>query len=387
MSFEHWLVAGQSRPESPNGIRYRRHRLAAYLAERPDTSAVYWVHFRRRQRDGVRVERIGPNVWAVTVRDALDFFRYRAGGVHKVIREQMDRSGDERVLWYTHPSFPALASCPGWDAIVYDASDVWVASRGDSASVAATVRRASAGLAECRIASAATHIFATSPYIAERLEARCGRPATSIVENGVDVGAFAIAGEAVRPPQRPQLVYAGAIKPNLDLRLLARVSQDMPEAEIVCAGPISGPVRTAARKLFERSNVTYLGAVSEADVPRVLAAAAVGLLPYSEIAWNKGVSPLKFFEYLAAGLPVVGLGLPSLAKYHKAGVYFHADNDESFVRECIRAANARAHADVVAKRVAIATDHDWSVKFGGMMDLVLGRSTDRGSPYADLDVR
>jgi hypothetical protein len=54
------------------------------------------------------------------------------------------------------------------------------------------------------------------------------------------------------------------------------------------------------------ANVTAIGPVDYGRVPGLLQAHAVGLLPFTESELNAGRSPMKLFEYLAAGLYVLG---------------------------------------------------------------------------------
>ena len=72
------------------------------------------------------------------------------------------------------------------------------------------------------------------------------------------------------------------------------------DVDVVIAG--RGPAEERLRRAAP-SNVTFLGAVGPEELPRVYAAADAGLAPYA--AGSTVAMPLKVFDYLAAGLPVV----------------------------------------------------------------------------------
>jgi glycosyltransferase involved in cell wall biosynthesis len=83
------------------------------------------------------------------------------------------------------------------------------------------------------------------------------------------------------------------------------------DAELLLAGPISPP---ELRLELERSTgwprVRYLGRLGRDRVIRLLARAKVGVIPLHPIANYLTAYPVKLFEYLAAGLPVVSTDVP-----------------------------------------------------------------------------
>ncbi|NER44771.1 glycosyltransferase family 1 protein [Bacillus megaterium NBRC 15308 = ATCC 14581] len=57
----------------------------------------------------------------------------------------------------------------------------------------------------------------------------------------------------------------------------------------------------------------------------------MGIMPYRNISYNKGIVPLKLFEYLAVGVPVISIGLPSIKKFEEPGVLKVSDDYEQFI--------------------------------------------------------
>ena len=116
---------------------------------------------------------------------------------------------------------------------------------------------------------------------------------------------------------RPRLVFTGAVvATKLDLELLEGVARARPEWAIALVGPV-GAGRPAHGHLGAASacpTSTCSGARPYAALPEVLRGADVALVPYAINELTRSVFPMKVFEYLAAGLPVVTTPLPALAR-------------------------------------------------------------------------
>jgi glycosyltransferase involved in cell wall biosynthesis len=142
-----------------------------------------------------------------------------------------------------------------------------------------------------------------------------GVPAERItfIPNGVDPAAFDDA-VAVRPPSVPAgvplLVYAGAHGPANDLSTVLDAMQLLAEREVaahlvlVGDGPLKAQLQSNA---FERglTNVTFLAPVSKAEIPALMTACRVGVMPLADVKlFQSAVSPNKLFDYLSAGLSI-----------------------------------------------------------------------------------
>ncbi len=164
-------------------------------------------------------------------------------------------------------------------------------------------------------------ITVNSRFLAERVE-RLGVPRERIVyvPNGVERARFARrdseAGRFLREhyglADRPVALYLGTLNLTahpLDLLLEAfvLVLQKMPEARLVLVGggedrPI---LECQAEELGLREHVLFVGAVPPAQVPNYLALGDLVVDPVRDDAVARARSPLKVFESMACGLPVV----------------------------------------------------------------------------------
>lgn len=149
-----------------------------------------------------------------------------------------------------------------------------------------------------------------------------GASRVRVSPNGVDAAHFAAPRPepvAYRAIARPRAVYVGQTGPLFDQRLLARVAVERPHVSFVLIGP-SGDLASLAGI----ANVHRLGPVEWSELPAFLQHADVGLIPFAADPhrdYVEGVNPLKLYEYMASGIPVVStrwtelerIGAPGLA--------------------------------------------------------------------------
>ncbi len=149
-------------------------------------------------------------------------------------------------------------------------------------------------------------------------------PNTHYMPNAVDYRAFQqmLADPSLQPPAgmtdlpRPILGVIGGINAKLDLTLLAELAERRPDWSLALVGPLSyGLDDGELTRLRALRNVHFLGPVPPERVPATIAACDVCLIPYRLNEQTRHVNPLKVYEYLAAGKPVVGTALPELGQF------------------------------------------------------------------------
>ncbi|MGB9184655.1 MAG: glycosyltransferase [Solirubrobacteraceae bacterium] len=119
---------------------------------------------------------------------------------------------------------------------------------------------------------------------------------------------------------RPRLGYAGTLhSTRLDIELLKAAAELRPAWSFVLLGPdlLEEPDRS---RLFNVPNIHYLGVVSHPQVRPYLSGMDVCLLPNHVTDFTRSLDPLKLYEYLAAGRPVVATpaGIATELEHHIA---------------------------------------------------------------------
>lgn len=135
---------------------------------------------------------------------------------------------------------------------------------------------------------------------------------------------------------QPRLAFIGALdRYKVDFDLLATVADLCPTLHFVCVGPVGDGDRTTRSSLPERANLHYVGALPQAELPAVLRGCSACLIPYHLNEYTAAVSPLKLYEYLASGRPVVATPIPSLRDEDIPGLRL-ADPEPTAFAEGIR---------------------------------------------------
>ena len=170
---------------------------------------------------------------------------------------------------------------------------------------------------ERRVLERADAVLVVSAALADRLEALgIDRHKVHVIPNGADLAAFeqAPAREASRAALgldgRFVVGFAGSLKVwhGVDVLLAAfeRFLELEPEARLLIVG--AGPAEETLKESVERTGITgsvvFTGAVPHAQIPGLLRAMDVGAAPFKPVE-NFYFSPIKLYEYMAAGLCVV----------------------------------------------------------------------------------
>ena len=203
-------------------------------------------------------------------------------------------------------------------------------------------------------------VIATSEPVAQRMRDH-GRATVKVFENGVE---FARMAHPVPAPAeylhlRPRrAVYAGAIDNRFGVALLLALARARPDVEFVLIGSGMAVAEIAASRL---ENVHLLGVRSYADLPAYLQHASVGLLPLNAHPANAGRSPMKFYEYAAAGLPIAASLTPEFARRREPFIRFFDPQDP-----------AKALDEVLVQRPIPEPAHiamrDWSLIAQAILD-------------------
>lgn len=210
------------------------------------------------------------------------------------------------VAWTYNPmSVDYLTACD-FSAVVYHCVDDLAAYPGiDGPGLRA---------AERRLAQRADVCIASARPLVEHLES-LGAKRVLYWPNPADVEAFRSLPRRIRPAGEPPVIgFIGAVQDHkIDVGLLARCAQAHPEWRFEIVGPIGHGLTDSGFDLDALpANVSCPGAVPKEDLPEVLSRFDVGLIPYARNDYTACVFPMKVFEYMAAGLPVVSTSLPSL---------------------------------------------------------------------------
>ncbi len=148
-------------------------------------------------------------------------------------------------------------------------------------------------------------LVVTSKPLGDLMEKDYGFKNISYVPNGVDFERFSEDSndvpEDLKNIPEPRAVYVGAIDHWFDRDLMLSLARKLPKVSFI----LIGPPRIDLSVLQKVSNIHILGSRPYGTIPAYLSACQVGIIPFQNNELIRSVSPLKLYEYMACGLPVV----------------------------------------------------------------------------------
>ena len=190
-----------------------------------------------------------------------------------------------------------------------------------------------------------------------------------VIPNGADPTIFSVP-DAQRRPLSGQLLYIGSIKPWKGLDLLLEAMARVPTARLTICGGNQGSqpwqdLSSLVSRLGITDRVRMVGTLPQQELRPHLASAMAGILPLNgeySIA-ERYTSPLKLFEYLCAGLPVVATDLPSvrnIVAHEREALLFEDRIIGSLVASLSRLMTDGALAERLARRARETSfQHTW----------------------------
>jgi glycosyltransferase involved in cell wall biosynthesis len=260
------------------------------------------------------------------------------------------------ILWSYNPQAEVLIDVLEPSLVLYHCVDDIAAQKG--------VDGASFRAAEERFVRRADAVLTTSEPLAERLRAISDK--VHAMPNVADTELFSHAlGEgrvdpALEALPGPRIVFTGAIvATKLDLDLLTALAQRRRDWSFALVGPVgAGDPSTDVSRLGREPNVHLLGHRPYEALPDVLRGADAALIPYSLNELTASIFPMKVYEYLAAGLPVVATPLPSLRGVEGIATAADAESTAARLEELLAADTPEARAE----RSRLASGHSWDAR-------------------------
>jgi glycosyltransferase involved in cell wall biosynthesis len=288
-----------------------------------------------------------------------------------------DRRLSDAVVVIQHPYWTPLAESLrerfGWPT-VYDCMDDHSGFLDYGPDVIQTERR---------LIAAADLVVASSRRLYEGIRAR-SRSAI-LVRNACEYEHFD-RGDDRPPPSagQPTIGYYGAIAEWFDGALVAELARLRPGWRFELIGSTLG---ANVRPLENLANVRLRGESPYIELPDRIAGWDAFVIPFRRQPLTEATNPVKVYEMLATGRPVVAVGLPELVPIARKGLIRLATSADQFAA-AIDGALREDDATIVAARRAFARHNTWLARYRALADAIAAirsPAPGRNSPAVGID--
>lgn len=155
--------------------------------------------------------------------------------------------------------------------------------------------------------------------------------------------------------KKPVIGYFGNIERRIDYNLLSELLQQNPDKNFVFVGPID--IDYLDHPVFKTPNISLKGAVPYEEMPAVLKGFDVAIIPFKKDDVSNAIFPLKLFEYLGSGRPVVSTDFNIDLREFTGDTVNYCSSVAEFSEALNTALNDTA--DLQQKRLAVAAENTW----------------------------
>ncbi len=213
---------------------------------------------------------------------------------------------------------------------------------------------------EAMTVSLADAVFVTAKKLEDHISSLRQTVPVYRVPNGVDAAWFQEKvlqpSELLKDIPRPVVGYAGTLSSWLDYELIGVLAKSFPAVSFVFVGPLD--LDSRIKRLEEYKNVYWLGRREYREIPSIIGAFNVCLIPFVAGNISQTTNPVKIYEYFSLGKPVVTTPLNELEIFRDMGLVYMAGSREGFV-EGLREALEERDSGRQRQRRDIAAQNTW----------------------------
>jgi glycosyltransferase involved in cell wall biosynthesis len=228
--------------------------------------------------------------------------------------------------------------------------------------------------AEKQLFNQSSFVIAVSKQLCERISKV--NPSCFYIPNAADFKHFNRATRLMkRPPEiknlkNPIIGFIGAIWDWINIDLICKLAESHKDYSIL----LVGPVYYGLSDLQKHSNIFLVGTKKYDFLPQYLSCMDVCLIPFKINELTLASSPIKMYEYLAAGKPVVSTALPEVCE-NASQVVMIAKDDDDFIKKVEEAVNDMKkprNERTILRRINFAESNSWEKQVERIEHLLAG---------------
>lgn len=168
---------------------------------------------------------------------------------------------------------------------------------------------------------------------------------------------------------RPVAVYAGTMDSRFDSDLLVNAVMKQKEIHFLLIGPVTHrPLEPVLDKLEKEDNLTWLGPKNYHEISGYLKWSDIGLIPFYINKLTEAVNPIKYYEYMACGLPVIAPPMRDLVEMEGPVNIFRSS--DQFMQALDRA--LKVTESEKESYTSFAYQHTWDSRYREIIKIIEG---------------
>ncbi len=283
------------------------------------------------------------------------------------------------VLWLNPHNAVSMAGKVGERAVIYDITDDWTELPQSRGAMRLTARQ------DARLCLVADAVIVCSDDLLKKKRALSGN--VTLIPNGVHAAHYERVLDYSGPApsngatwRRPVLGYVGTVHPGrVDVQLVAEIARNPSTGSVVLVGP--DHLLPADREMLEAlGNVFLVGPVPYETVPDYMGAFDVCIVPHLVTPFTESLNPIKLWEYLAGGKPIVSTSVAGFRDFPEHVLL--ADNAEEFASAVGRALGQKRGRGEARRREA--RQHSWESRVDQVLrviDACVRSAAKKGAPH------
>ena len=210
-------------------------------------------------------------------------------------------------------------------------------------------------------------------YTSENLKKKILNKNKHFLPNGVNINKFFknFKKRSYNAKKPFKIGYVGAIRDILDQKLILSISKKFPKDKIY----LLGPILTDCKELKNKKNLIFLGEKKHEEVLFYLKKFNIGIIPYKVNKFTNSINPLKIYEYISAGLPVVSTKISAvkfLLKKQKNLSIFVSESNKQFLNHILKIKNRYRSIDKkTAKKFGY--QNSWNNRFNILEKILVNK--------------
>jgi teichuronic acid biosynthesis glycosyltransferase TuaH len=270
-------------------------------------------------------------------------------------------------LWINQHEAASLLDAGIAAQSIYDITDDWTTFSGNQAHLEVVTDQ------DHKLCVGATQVIVCSDQLFEDKFNLVKPNRLHLIPNGVHVDHYVSVTDDNKQQhpvtldwQKPVYGYTGTVHGDrVDVNLVAEIAKLNPKATIAMVGP-NLLDREDQLRLSKYSNVVFTGAMPYVELPEVMRAFDVCIVPHVVTSFTESLNPIKLWEYLAAGKPIVSTNVAGFRDFPK--LLHVSDSHEGFLKNLDSALNE--DSSIAVARQAVAQQHSWDKRIDQVIQIL-----------------